>query len=60
MVRQCILEHADVHIIGRAETKFRKDDNFTLPGFTWSGNDRADINKNARVGSGEVGFLVRI
>ena len=59
MVRQCILEHADVQIIGLAETKFRKDDNFTWPGFTWFGNDRADINKNVRGGSGEAGFLVR-
>ena len=45
MVRQCILEHADVQIIGLAETKFRKDDNFTLPGFTWFGHNRADIHK---------------
>ena len=59
MVRQCILEHADVQIIELAETKFREDDNFTLPGFTWFGHNRADIHKKARVGSGGVGFLVR-
>ena len=59
MVRQYILEHADVQIIGLAETKFRKYDNFTLPGFSWFGHNRADINKKARVGSGGVGFLVR-
>ena len=45
-------------IIGIAETHLLNNDCITLNDYSWFGNNRKFIHRNARHGSGGVGFLV--
>jgi len=55
---QCI-NHLDHDIIGIAETHLLRSESINLQGYTWFGNNRKYIHKNANHGSGGVGFLIK-
>ena len=53
---ECLLS-SDIYILGVAETHLTSRNNLELDGFKWFGNNRKHIHKNARHGSGGIGFL---
>ena len=55
---KCILK-TECDIIGIAETHLINNETMNIDGFTWVGQNRASLHKNARTGSGGVGLLVR-
>jgi len=57
--REDVISMTGPDIILVTETKLRHGENITLPGFTFYGNNRRFIKKNAKVGSGGVGILIR-
>ncbi len=58
-MRQQILDFCNLDIIGIAETHLRGKAELIIPGYTWKGQNRKAIHVNARIGSGEVGFLLK-
>ena len=46
----------DIYVI--CETHLTGDNGISVPGYTWYGHNRIDINPNAIRGSGGVGFLI--
>ncbi|VDI82923.1 Hypothetical predicted protein [Mytilus galloprovincialis] len=57
--RKQVLECTNCDILALTETFLRKDEKLNIPGFTFFGNNRKTINRNANRGSGGVGVLVK-
>ena len=57
-VRLKSILYADLDIIGIAETHFTEHNVIKLPGYTWFGQNRKELHRNARKGSGGIGFLI--
>lgn len=53
--RKQVLECTNCDILALTETFLRKDKKLNIPGFTFFGNNRKTINRNANRGSGGVG-----
>ncbi len=52
-----MITFTDQDIIGIAETHLINRDKLSVHGYVWKGQNRKDVN--ARIGSGEVGFLIK-
>jgi hypothetical protein len=59
ILRTKCLELLSFDLIGIAETHLLGTNKINLKGFTWFGNNRKYIHRNAKHGSGGVGFLVK-
>ena len=49
--------HANVDILGIGETHLTGSQTILIPGFTWYGQNRTELHRRARTGSGGIGFL---
>jgi hypothetical protein len=58
-VREECVNMLDVDILGVAETHLQGNQNLTLPGYVWIGQNRTQLHVNARTGSGGVGVFVK-
>ena len=58
-LREDILNHVNFDILGVAETHFLGDQILQIDGYQWYGQNRKNLHKNAKRGSGGVGFLIR-
>ncbi|XP_060589316.1 uncharacterized protein LOC132744577 [Ruditapes philippinarum] len=54
----CILNN-DFDILALAETHLTENKFLNITGYQWFGHNRKHIHRNARTGSGGVGFLIR-
>lgn len=54
----CILQY-NFDILALAETHLIDDNVLTVEGYRWFGHNRKHIHRNARSGSGGVGFLIK-
>ena len=57
-MRLACLETLELEIIGLAETHLIKDNVLNINGYSWYGNNRKSLHRNAKCGSGGVGFLI--
>ena len=53
----CVL-NCDIDILGISESHLTGSEVLHLEGFTWFGHNRKEIHRNAKAGSGGVGFFV--
>ena len=53
------VSYLNLEIIGIAETHLKKCDVLSINGYKWFGNNRQELHKNAKRGSGGVGFLIK-
>ena len=58
-LREDIINHVNFDILGVAETHFLGDQILQIDGYPWYGQNRKNLHKNAKRGSGGVGFLIR-
>ena len=49
----------NLDVLGIAETHLKKDEVLIVNDFKWFGHNRNGIHKNAKCGSGGVGFLIK-
>lgn len=54
----CVLD-SNCDILGVAETHLLNNDILNIDGFRWFGLNRKHVHKNAKTGSGGVGFLIK-
>ncbi len=57
MLRQ--LCTTEIDILGVAETKLEGEEILAIPGYLWFGHNRKNLHRNAKCGSGGVGFFIR-
>ena len=57
-MRLACLETLELEIIGLAETHLIKDNVLNINGYSWYGNNRKSLHRNAKCGSGGAGFLI--
>ena len=53
------MNHLSWDIIGLAETHLKNSENLQIAGYRWFGQNTESIHRNAKCGSGGVGFLVK-
>ena len=58
ILRSVAVNSLDLDIIGIAETHFPGNEQLEIDGYEWYGQNRRNIHRNAKCGSGGVGFLV--
>ena len=59
ILRSSCVINSSIDIIGIAETHLLGRNVLHLDGYTWFGYNRTNIHRNARTGSGGVGFFVK-
>ena len=59
ILRQLCIDVLQFDNIGFCETKLTDNNVFNIPWYQWFGNNRTYLHVNARVGSDDVGFLVK-
>ncbi len=52
------MEHVRLDIIGVAESKLIGKSELDIPEYRWFGHNRLELHRNAKTGSGGLGFLV--
>lgn len=58
-VRHSCLSYINIDILAVAETHLRGNEELSVAGYTWFGQNRLNIHRNAKNGSGGVGLLVK-
>ena len=58
-VRQSCLSYTNIDILAVAETHLRGNEQISVAGYTWFGQNRLNIHRNVKSGSGGVGLLVK-
>ena len=58
-MRFTCLELLELDILGLAETHLAPGEVLGVNGYTWYGHNRKLLHRNAKCGSGGVGFLIR-
>ena len=59
ILRSIAVKESNIDILGVAETHLRVGEQIDLEGYSWFGHNRKLIHKNAKTGSGGVGFLIK-
>ena len=53
------MNHLSLDIIGLAETHLKNSEKLQIAGYRWFGQNRENVHRKAKCGSGGVGFLVK-
>ena len=57
--KEKVIKYLDCAILTFNETHLKDEENVSLPGYTWFGQNRSQLQVRARKASGGVGILVR-